>query len=236
MSDDQKRSAERRALDILERCLSNCHFKQRWSSYVSIGVLAAVALHFAGLKAFPEVKGEDYSGDDAEEQKLVEVPPTVEVPPPPERVARPAEPRVSTTDVRPDATISPTEMDEDPPRPDMPPPPSTRSTHGDRPSFIPRDVDPRLQNEAELQELLEEHYPPAMAEAGIGGRVMLWVFVDENGDVAKLQVKQSSGYDRLDDAARKVARQMDFEPAQAQEDAIGVWVSQAIRFDPAVTD
>jgi len=207
-------------------------FQCGFSARVALGLLAAVALHWGTVRAFPTMEAEkDYSGEEAEQVRL-ETPPSVEVPPPPSRVARPAEPVVAKTEVAPEATIEPTEFRDEERMRDLPTPPRTQSTAatGDRPSFIPRDVDPRLKNGEELAALLREHYPDALAEAGIDGRVILWVFVDEEGRVAKTQVRQSSGYERLDEAAKEVAREMRFEPAQSQDRAIGVWVSQPVTF------
>lgn len=217
-------------------CKANCQFKRKWASAVPLAVILSVAAHVGMVESFPRVEAADMSRKAESATKVVKMPPRVEVPSPPAQVPRPSEPKVATTDVIPEATIQPTEFDRQPKKRSMPAPPKVEDTTGDRPAFVPRDVDPELKNESELRKLLKRHYPPALAEAGIGGKVVVWVFVDADGEVAETQVRRSSGYERLDRAARKVARKMDFEPARSRDKPIGVWVTQIITFRPAQVD
>ena len=69
-----------------------------------------------------------------------------------------------------------------------------------------------------------------LREAGIGGTVVLYVFVDENGLPANTQVQQSSGYPQLDAAAADVVDRMKFSPAQNRDRPVGVWVLQRVDF------
>lgn len=206
---------------------ANDRFKQTYGNWLSIGIIGAVLLHFAFIQLFPQLQTEDM-GPDAEEMEAVELPPEVEIPPPPEQIARPATPTVAEAQVQEDVTIAPTTFEENPVE-DLPPPPRSGSP-SDRPSFIPRDVDPRLTNNDEIQRILQRQYPRSLRDAGIGGRVVLWLFVDENGDVQQTQVQQSSGYDGLDQAGERVAQQMEFEPAINRDQPIAVWIAQPITF------
>lgn len=206
---------------------ANDEFKQSYSNWISIGLLVAVAVHFGFVQVFPQLQASDV-GVNTDEMENVNLPPEVEIPPPPEQIARPATPQVAEANVDEDVTISPTTFDENPVE-RLPPPPESGSVT-DRPSFIPRDVDPRLRNGGEIQELLQRLYPPNLKEAGIGGRVVLWLFVDANGEVQQTQVQQSSGYDAFDQAAAQVAQNMDFAPAVNQDKPIGVWINQPINF------
>lgn len=234
MSDE--RSHPRRILDDEARCKANCRFKRGWAATVYLAVLLSVGLHLGLFEAFPRMETRDLSAEEASSTEVVEIPPDVRIPPPPEQVARPAEPKVATTDVAPEATTPPTDFEEQPRRQQMPAPPSVGSSTAERPSFIPRDVDPKLRNESELLKLLKRHYPPALAEAGIGGRIVLWVFVDTDGEAAEVRIRKSSGYEKLDRAAREVAKQMTFEPAQSRDKPIAVWVAQTITFSPSLAD
>ncbi|MBT8477986.1 MAG: energy transducer TonB, partial [Gemmatimonadetes bacterium] len=92
------------------------------------------------------------------------------------------------------------------------------------------DVEPRLRNGRDIQQLLERLYPPMLKEAGIGGRVLLWVFVDERGGAARSQVHTSSGYPALDNAAAQIVEQMEFSPAMNRDKPVGVWIAQPIDF------
>jgi TonB family protein len=101
----------------------------------------------------------------------------------------------------------------------------------ERPSFIPYDTPPRLTNPSEIVAAMRQYYPRALRDAGVGGRVEVWLFVDKDGSVAENQVKTSSGEPALDAAARVVMEQMKFQPAQYEGSATPVWVSQWITFE-----
>lgn len=207
---------------------ANDAFKRSYMDWLYGGVIAAVALHFAFFQLFPQLTAEDMGGA-SEEMEAVELPPQVEIPPPPQQIARPATPKVAEATVDEDVTIAPTTFEENPVE-KLPPPPKAGSPK-DRPSFIPRDVEPRATNDAEIQRLLKRLYPPMLRDAGVGGQVTLWLFVNKDGVVEKAQVQQSSGYDAFDTAARKVAMQMEFRPAMNRDKPIGVWVQRVITFN-----
>lgn len=207
---------------------ANDEFKRSYTDWLYGGVIAAVALHFAFFQLFPNLTAEDV-GPSSEEMEAVELPPQVEIPPPPKQIARPATPKVAEAKVNEDVTIAPTTFEENPVE-KLPPPPKAGSP-SDRPSFIPRDVEPRATNDAEIQRLLQKMYPPMLRDAGVGGQVTLWLFVTEKGQVEKAQVQKSSGYDAFDQAARKVAMQMEFKPALNRDKPIGVWVQRVITFN-----
>jgi protein TonB len=99
-----------------------------------------------------------------------------------------------------------------------------------RPSFIPYDVPPKLENPSEIQRLLERVYPSQLREAGIEGTVILWIFVEKQGDVHKTEVKESSGYEVMDEAALSTAEKMRFTPAMNRDKATPVWLAQPITF------
>jgi TonB family protein len=207
---------------------ANDQFKKSYVNWFYGGVIIAVALHFSFFQLFPNLQASEMA-DTGKEMEAVELPPQVDIPPPPEQIARPATPQVAQAQVNEDVTIAPTTFEENPTE-KLPPPPKAGSP-SDRPSFIPRDVDPRATNDDEIRKLLQRYYPPMLREAGIGGTVTLWLFVDKNGDVAKAQVQKSSGYDAFDKAAKKVAANMEFKPAINRDKPIGVWVSRRITFN-----
>lgn len=100
----------------------------------------------------------------------------------------------------------------------------------ERPTFIPYDVPPKLKNPSEIQRLLERGYPSQLRDAGIEGTVILWIFVDEQGAVQKTEVKESSGYEAMDEAALSTAEKMSFTPAMNRDKATPVWLAQPITF------
>ncbi len=223
----RNRRKERKAGDFAWMT-ANERFKRDYQNWLWIGVLAATFAHFALFNWFPQLQAADL-GSVTEEIISVDLPPEVKIPPPPEQIARPATPRISAeVNMDEDVTIAPTTF-EDNPVENLPPPPEGAKPQ-DVPSYIPRDVEPRLKNGRDIQRLLERLYPPMLREAGIGGEVTLWVFVDEGGRAAKSQVQKSSGYPAFDNAAQQIVEQMQFSPAMNRDKPVGVWVAQRIDF------
>lgn len=108
--------------------------------------------------------------------------------------------------------------------------PAGRLERTDRPAFIPYDTPPTLANREDVRVALERWYPRNLRDAGVGGRVELWLHVDERGEVASRQVKTGSGNPQLDAAAMEVAETMRFTPARNRDQPTDVWVSQWVTF------
>ena len=100
----------------------------------------------------------------------------------------------------------------------------------DTPSFTPMTIKPRLLNEAEVTRTLIREYPPILRDAGIGGTVEIWLFIDVTGKVENTKVNKGSGYAQLDEAALKVGAVMEFTPAQNRDQKVPVWVSIPVTF------
>jgi TonB family protein len=56
------------------------------------------------------------------------------------------------------------------------------------------------------------------------------MFIDVHGRVGLVRVEESSGFPRMDDAARQLADRMEFLPALMRDQLVGVWVRQRICF------
>ncbi len=209
------------------RLTANDEFKKTSGTWTQIGLIGAVLLHFGLFVLVRPFEAADL-GMVAEEMEAITLPPEVKIPPPPEQIARPATPRVASVEVSEDITIAPTTFETNPVE-NLPPPPSGGSP-ADRPSFIPYDTPPVLRNSGHIQQLLTRYYPRNLKDAGVGGRIELWLYVDENGRVAKHQVKTSSGNALLDDAAGRVVNEMVFTPAKNRDKVTAVWVSQWVTF------
>lgn len=205
-------------------------FRRRSGRLLALALILSVALHFAFFRLFrgfgiPELDG--VPGAIA----FIELPPEIEIPRPPEAIARPATPTVAKVEVSDELTIAPTTFEANPVESLGPPPAAARPDPSERPRFIPYDTPPRLQNGEEIRRLLVSEYPRALKEAGIGGTVVVWLYVDVSGTVARTLVKESSGSALLDAAAGRVAGRMRFSPAKNRDQATAVWVSQAITFE-----
>lgn len=206
---------------------ANERFKARSGDWMSVGVIVAVLVHGGLFALFPEMDALDFDFI-PEESEVVELPPEVEIPPPPDAIARPATPVVPENPVDDDMTVPKNTWDDNPVA--ELPPPRVGVDPSDAPAWIQRDVDPVLTNGREVQRVLEQRYPSRLREAGIGGTVVLHVFVDADGVPTRSQIAESSGYPQLDAAAREVVDRMRFSPALNRDKAIGVWVRQGVTF------
>jgi TonB family protein len=207
---------------------ANDTFKHSYRTTLAFGLIGAVAVHFALFSLFPKMHANRLAAAEGE-LKAIELPPEVQIPPPPEQIARPATPRVAAAEIDEDVTIAPTTFESNPAENLAPPPPSTNPA--DRPSFIPYTQAPELQNRAEVLTFLRRTYPTILRQAGIGGTVLLWLYIDEAGQVQRTVLAESSGYEELDSVAQQVAEKMVFSPAFNRDKKTAVWLSQSIDFD-----
>lgn len=74
-------------------------------------------------------------------------------------------------------------------------------------------------------------YPPLSRRLGEQGRVLIRVYVDPNGTPTQVELRQSSGSQRLDTAAETAVRRWRFIPARRGSDAVGAWVLVPISFN-----
>ncbi len=97
-------------------------------------------------------------------------------------------------------------------------------------SFVPYTLAPALKNVEAVRRALVRAYPAMLRDAGMAGKVLVWVLVDEQGQVMNALVKQGSGMPALDDAALGVARMMQFTPGMNRDIAVKVWVAVPVDF------
>ncbi len=137
---------------------------------------------------------------------------------------------MASAEIDEDITIAPTTF-EDNPVEDLPPPPEEQATDlSAAPTFTPFTVAPSIQNRQEVVRAMEREYPPLLRDAGIGGTVRVYFFIDENGTVQDYRIDQSSGHQALDDAALAVADVYRFTAALNRDKKVPVWVSFPITF------
>jgi protein TonB len=73
-------------------------------------------------------------------------------------------------------------------------------------------------------------YPYLSKRAGEEGRVLLHVFVEASGVAGKLEVRTSSGFERLDRAAMAAVKRWKFVSAKQGTEAVAAWVLVPIVF------
>lgn len=211
---------------------ANDRLKSSFNNWFWGSIAAAALIHFVMIAFWPELRAEDWGILDRT-MEAVEIPPQVEIPPPPQDIPRPAVPVISTNiDINPDVTIAEVTFDRNPVE-NLPPPPTGSGVDlSEQPAFTPRTVEPELRaaQRAELQRYLERNYPPALRDAGIAARVVLWVFIDENGRVQNTRVVESSGYEAFDRVAQEGLRTVTFSPAMNRDQRVPVWIQLPISF------
>jgi len=193
-------------------------------------MIAATVVHFVTFAFWPELTAEDFSFENTE-LEAIELPPEIEIPPPPQQISRPATPVMATNaDISEDITIAPTTF-EDNPVEDLPPPPEEAVTDiSAAPTFTPFTVAPSILNRSAVVQAMEREYPPLLRDAGIGGTVRVYFFIDENGRVQDRRIDSSSGHQSLDNAAMAVSEIYRFSPALNRDKTVPVWVSFPITF------
>lgn len=73
-------------------------------------------------------------------------------------------------------------------------------------------------------------YPALSRRLGEEGRVILRVLVNAKGNADEVQVRNSSGHARLDEAARETVRAWRFVPARRGDEPVAAWVLIPIAF------
>lgn len=73
-------------------------------------------------------------------------------------------------------------------------------------------------------------YPALSRRLGEEGRVILRVLVDDRGLPARVELRTSSGHNRLDKVALETVKQWKFVPARRGNDAVSAWVLVPISF------
>lgn len=73
-------------------------------------------------------------------------------------------------------------------------------------------------------------YPALSRKLGEEGEVQLKLLVKSDGSVGEVQVRRSSGYERLDQAALRAAWHWRFVPARQGNTPIDYWYLQSVRF------
>jgi TonB family protein len=207
---------------------ANDRFKKSSNQWFFGSIVLATVLHFGLFQFFPELTASDVSFG-VNEFEAIELPPEVEIPPPPEQITRPAVPVVAATELEEDITIAPTTFEENPVE-SLPPPPSDVSRIGDRPVFTPYTVRPEIKDRQRAKEIMRQNYPKILQDAGIGGTVFVWVFIDTSGRVQNAQVQQGSGNAALDAAALEAVYEFEFTPALNMDKRVPVWVAFPVTF------
>lgn len=224
------------ATAIGPRLTAHDRLKASFWSYVWAATAFSAIVHFLVISQLRIGNVADYSYETTELQQIEVLEEAIyEIPPPPERIARPAVPVLSTNvSLSTDITIGEVNFD-DFARNAPPPPPPTEIVavdHSDQPAFTPYEIQPRLLNGRVIQARLLENYPAAHKRAGIGGVTTLWIYIDEDGQVRNTKVVESSGFPELDEVAQQVMYDdAEFTPAYNRDLRVPVWIQMPVTFE-----
>jgi hypothetical protein len=94
------------------------------------------------------------------------------------------------------------------------------------------EVRPELRNRAQFIQQLERRYPPMLRDAGIGGTVVLWVFINERASGAEHpRDRRARGTPARSRSPRPLMQEVaQFSPALNRDQRVPVWISIPVTF------
>ncbi len=113
--------------------------------------------------------------------------------------------------------------------PAPPPPPPPPPNREDFPVFVSFDTPPEPIGGYQA---IQKHliYPELARKAGIEGRVLVWVKIDEEGKVIQTRILKSLGPNCIDQAAMNAVSSIRWTPAMSQNKPVTVWVAVPVDF------
>ena len=187
-----------------------------------IGTLVATIIVFQLSKKFEE---KSRTIESAKINFIVQDIPVTKLNTPKEVPARPTIPIASEDEeLPPDETIDFTDID----FAEVPPPPPPPTPSDDEVIFVAFDIPPQPVGgyAAILNNLV---YPEVGRQAGVDGRVILHVKIDDKGNILRVKVAQSL-LEPFDDAAIAAVKSVDWIPAKQRDLPVTVWMSVPITF------
>jgi TonB family protein len=163
----------------------------------------------------------------AEEMEVIDIPPEIKIPPPPEEIARPATPVISEEPIEEDITIAETDIVEDQEVPEAPPPPSDV---GNSFTFTPYTVKPKCKTNCTAKDILR-HVPPLLQKSGVQCSLAVGLRIDTGGKVTATQILKSSGNQGCDSATEKWAKTTQWSTAYNRDQPVVVWISQPVSIE-----
>lgn len=200
--------------------------KLRYKKMIELGFVGAlfiVLVIFLTSRQF-SVEAQEITAE-IPEFEVEEIPPTEQIkrPPPP---ARPSVPiPTEDEDIPEDETIEETEIDFS----EVPPPPPPPEADESASIFVAFDEPPEpIGGFAAIQRKLK--YPDIARKAGIEGRVIVNVLVDEKGRVVDTKILKSLGHSGCDEAAIAAIKAVRWRPAKQRDRPVKVWVGIPVIF------
>jgi protein TonB len=207
---------------------ANDRLKESFRSWFWAAMIVATLVHSGAFALWPELVAA-VPTIPASELEVIP-PPEIDIPEPPQPIDKPALPVAATVDLDEDVTIERSDWESHPLETLPLPRTRTETDVSAAPGWTPYTVAPTILNRDQVTKAMEREYPALLRDAKIGGTVMVYFYIDEDGVVRDRRIDQSSGHRGLDEAALAVAETFRFSPALNRDRKVPVWVSLPIRF------
>jgi protein TonB len=185
---------------------ANAEFKAKYTKYLEIGFLFAILIHAVAFAFWPEYVPSVYKLRE-ERIEVLDIPPEIEIPPPPEEIARPevAVEVEASDEASEEETIAPTFLDAEnlPPAPPPPPPEPEMFFAFDTYPVVTQSAKPR--------------YPELARKAEVEGVVVVMVIAESSAEV-------------LNESAIEAAYKFRFTPAKQRDVPVKATISIPFRF------
>ncbi|MGH7565893.1 MAG: energy transducer TonB [Gemmatimonadota bacterium] len=208
---------------------ANRELHDSYGRYFKLFMAAAVVVHALLLVFFVAPRGEGFEAG-IDELEVIDVPPEVKIPPPPEEIARPATPIIAEEPVEEDITIAETEITANEPVPEAPPPPPASEEPGDTFEFTTSTVKPKCTSGCTAEDILR-HVPPMLKRSGVSCSLRMGIRIDTSGNVTATDLLKSSGNGACDQAAQEWAKTTRWSTAYNRDQAVVVWIDQPITIE-----
>ena len=191
--------------------------------------LALITLVFMTNRRI-DVRAYDGSGD-SEIIQVENIPETQQLkrPPAPQRPQIPI--ATESEDIPDDVTIMDTDLDLDAPPPPPPPPPGSGAGLSDR-----GEVYMTWEEAPQLIRMVKPKYPELARKAGVEGKVILQIIVDQDGNVSEPRVIVAQPPGIFEEAALQAIMGWKFKPAKQRGLPISVLMGQQVDFTLTATN
>lgn len=204
--------------------------RAKYKKVIEISTILSLAILIVAFKFFPNFDSDSAFAEGPQELFTVEdILQTKQenLPPPPPKPPIPIE--APTDDVLDDIDIASTEIDFDAVVEAPPPPKEEKKIVEEEPQYFVavEEMPEPIGGIAAIQSKIV--YPEIAKRAGVEGRVHVLAFVDENGNVTKVELIKGLGAG-LDEAAMNAVRQTKFKPGKQRGKNVKVQVAIPIVF------
>ncbi len=206
--------------------------KTKYRRYLEICMILSLGLMIIAFKYFPEVKKTDIKLEGPQELVIaedVEVTKQESAPPPPPKPPIPIE--APSDDVLEDIEIMDAELDvtEEVTAPPPPPPSEEEEEEEEEPAFFVavEEMPTPIGGIGAIQKNIT--YPEIAKRAGVQGRVFVKAYVDESGNVQKVELIKGIGAG-CDEEAMAAVKKAKFKPGKQRGKPVRVQVSIPVLF------